>query len=109
MPELQPEDVVLDPALDGAILRTLPDEGSRVGYKKIFATSTYVTKTLNQGVPREGQISAAELGARLRLLARYGYVVGVGQSLTGRVEGYQRTELAQRWLAEQQPHTGASE
>src|ERR1700690_3774911 len=81
--------------LDYAIFAALPDEEAKLGYHPLFKSAKHLLGELNAplaaGVP---PIKMGELNGRLRSLAVAGLAAPISKSLSGRVDGWQRTAKA---------------
>lgn len=87
--------------LDFAIFDALPDEGGMLGYHPLYKTVKQLRHELNAALPEGApQLTTGELAARMRTLNQVGgLVVPVSaRSLSGKIDGYQRTSYSRGLL-----------
>lgn len=74
-----------------AILQTLPQEGSVLGYRKLTLSARQITRELNKSVSADQRLSSSEVAAALISLRFGGYVVSLRTARSGSAQGWQRT------------------
>lgn len=89
--------------IDVGILKSLPDEGSRLGYHVLGSTVKVVKDKLNaelpDDAPAEARVTSEIIAQRItRWLRPKGMVVEVKVHGAGGSKGYQRTEAGARML-----------
>jgi hypothetical protein len=85
--------------LDLAIFAKLPDEGTKLGFHPMMLSARQLLHELNAALPTNApRLQMGELSGRLRALAQTGFVVPVSKSLSGRIDGWQRTARAARMV-----------
>lgn len=80
--------------LDWEIISRLPSEGDTLGYHPMFKTVRKLTDELNEPLPPEAIMTSGSIGARVRTLSIAGLTKPVSISLTGKIDGWQRSARA---------------
>lgn len=90
--------------LDYAILDTLAEDGTKLGFTLIAKQAAGIVRDLNAQLPidapKEARVTSASINGRLRTLKLGGYVVDHTVQPVGKGQGWQRTPKGTRLLAE---------